>query len=306
MANVVLLYTGNVCSTPMVEFARTSDRILVPVREQFDPYQFEKLSPDADRWCATLARVLAALFSRDGKAYAEWPNLATLLPHRQMPDINTVPHTFFKWRSETTDRRGADDIAAVFLAHQVEPVVILRRSVVEHALKIQLSEMLYGKGHPQFHASRLDAESYARYIADQALVRMTLDEAAIDVIVERARRIALRTRRLISQRDFYFGSNRRRAVIAETIFRPAIDIDRYETCLDLLFGDRVRIDPSSQTTIRKGGLEVTHCANAEDVMRDSRLVEVNGEYQQLVAKLDVINLEEPAPERAVVLLGRKA
>ena len=44
MANVVIVYTGNVCSTPMIEYARLSKSIYVPGRELFDYYTFSKFS----------------------------------------------------------------------------------------------------------------------------------------------------------------------------------------------------------------------------------------------------------------------
>lgn len=289
MANVVLIFTGNVCSTPMVEFAHLTPRVFVPVREQFDPHKFFAYVTDEAKQAETLAQIMGAAFARDGAAYAQWPPFAEILPDGRMPDRATTPHTFFKWRTVDPDLPRTHLLREMFVAHDVAPVFMLRRSLAQQALKVQLSEMVYGGRHQQFKVSNMKADAYAAYLNEQAAIRLTLGPEDIDAVEKTARMFLTRTRRLEEYRDFYFPHAGKRAVIAEDIFRPEIDLDRYEATLERLFGEAIAIPRAADAPIRKGGLEIEHCANAEEVLADPRLVALERKYEALVQTLERVS-----------------
>ncbi|MEQ1782917.1 MAG: hypothetical protein ABMA14_16255, partial [Hyphomonadaceae bacterium] len=202
-------------------------------------------------------------------------------------------HTLFKWRTGFSALPGSDEIARVLKHHKADPVLMVRQSLGQQALKIQLSEIAYGGRNQQFVASDMGVSSYERYLLEQQSIRITLDALAINRVVDLARKFLHRTRLLLKNGDYYFPGNQRRAIVAEHIFRPAFDLIRYEAALNWLFAERLTLDRSAQAPIRKGGLEVSHCVNAEEVLRDARLTDLEGQYAELLAPLDILDLDFP-------------
>lgn len=289
MTNVVIGYTGNVCSTPMVEYARTAPGVLVPVREEFDEYLMAKRFGDQSG--VALARNLHALYRRRTTPYLDQPALSARRGGGSLPDAKTAPHILFKWRPFAPNAPGADDIRSAFHAHGVKPAVILRRSVTGQALKVFLAEKLNGTRHFQFKAAEMPDAEYAAFRARAAAVRVTVTPDEMNRLRNIARNFANRTARTLDAMAVFFaGGARSPLILAEDIFTPLIDRKRYGATLSRLLGTPLATAGSEDTTgIRKAGFEIRNCRNADEVLADAALVEIEARYQALLTGRKILS-----------------
>jgi len=286
MANVVIAYTGNVCSTPMIEYARLTSNIFVPVREHFDHYLFAKVFADDTTVCAEFSRVLAALYARRHTPYLDREEFVRYRRGGDIPSLDEKPHVLFKWRCFDPALPETEKIAEVFAANDVVPLIMLRSSLREQATKVFLSESVYGGRNPQFKASTMSPKDYAAYREEQGQISVTVSAADIQQIGKIAGQFLFRTERLIDQLKVFFPATPHpKLIFAEDIFRPLIDFDRYQFALVSLFGERGAFGTVTAPAIRKGGLELSNCANFDAVLEDADLRDLETAYQTMAARL---------------------
>lgn len=288
MGNAVLLYTGNVCSTPMVEYARLCPGVFVPMREEFDRYMFEKLGL-GDQAESILAQSLEALFARRANAYLERPALRKYRPAADLPDLARLPHLLFKWRPFGDDTDQAGRLAAAFAGAGVRPVAMLRRMLLEQAVKVHLSERLYQDRHLQHRTEAMSAGDYAAFLADQRSQALVLHPADLPRIAAIARNFLNRTGQIISRAARLFPGIPLAAVICEDVFRPLIDRARFQSVLRRMLDAPVTLPEGAEPKVRKSGPDLAQCANPELALQDPALQGLEARYQRLVAGLDVIS-----------------
>ncbi|WP_412552916.1 hypothetical protein [Shimia sp. MIT1388] len=288
MSNVVLMYTGNVCSTPMIEYAHLVENVYVPVKEHFDFQRVLEVSPDESSVSKDFADILKTLYARESNVILEQDSLVKMRDGQPIPSVEQKPHMLFKWRSFPSDLPDTQKISEVFAENDVHPLIMLRKSLSHQAIKVFLSEKVYGGRHQQFKARAMSKEDYEAYLAEQDKISITADADDILEIRAIARNFMNRTLKMIEDTQFYFGhAGTPSLLFAEDVFSPLIQVNRFNKALTRLMGDDVaKLGAQSQTRLRKGGLEVSHCANAEEVLKNPKLRDFEAKYQEAAAKLD--------------------
>lgn len=288
MSNVVLMYTGNVCSTPMIEYAHLVDDVYVPVKEHFDFQRVLEVSPDESNVCGDFADILGKVYARESNVILEQDSLVKMRDGHPIPSLEQKPHMLFKWRSFPSDLPDSQKIVQVFSENDVHPLIMLRKSLSHQALKVFLSEKVYGGRHQQFKARAMSNEDYDAYLAEQDKLSVTLDAEDILEVRAIARNFLNRTLKMIDQTRFYFGhTNAPSLLFAEDVFAPLIDVDKFNGALSRVLGSEVtQLDSQKETRLRKGGLEVSHCANASEVLKNPKLKEFEARYQEAAANLN--------------------
>ena len=286
MSNIILTFTGNVCSTPLTEYVRLAKTVFVPIREEFDQHRFSRYYTDGHPIGARLAEVLSALYRREHHAYLDRPELLRYRAGGEIPDRDSKPHIFFKWRCYRRDVAGGSDLAKVFERHEVHPIIIARSRVSEHGLKVFLSEKIYGGRHQQFRAAKMDADEYAAYLEHQAGVRVELRKEDLAEI----RRISVsffeRTERLLELVRYLFANaSAMRRVTSESIFKPQVDHNALNLFLNRCFGAGSEIPAEATIAERKAGLDIDHCRNPELAFEDPALVSLEKRYASLLQSI---------------------
>ena len=290
MTNVLIGYTGNVCSTPMVEYARSIEGVWVPILEQFDEYQLLQHWHDRKRISSELANVLEALYQRRSSPYLETPSLIEHRGNGPIPAQDEKQDILFKWRPISRNARGSYKLRRVFSENDVRPSVIVRRSLSEQALKVYLSEKIYQSRHQQFAVAKLSEQDYANYISRQMEIRVTLSNAEMVEVGKIAKNFLERTHFMLQDMSYYFSAfSPMPAIIAEDVFTPGIDVHRYQTILSQLLDRPVRLPEATRPAVRKGGLNIENCENYEQVLSSRGLARLESKYKKLLARMDFIS-----------------
>ncbi len=289
MTNAVIIYTGNVCSTPMISYAGLTGSVFVPFREEFDVYRLSQFIPDPAQHGAELARTLSAFYERRCAGVFDHPDFKRFPKWKDIPPESVTPRTLFKWRPLLPAAQDSDRVAAVFESRDVQPLALVRRSIVEQVLKMFMTQKTYGTSHRQVAAGGMSQDGYANYIAGQRDIRIAISADDIALLRQHAETFLLRTRLLGKFAQYYFPhAGALRVVISEDLFRPALDRSRFNVVLADLLGQVRPLDSESEPNIRKGGLDVSHCINLEDVLADEALKETEAKYQMVIGELGAI------------------
>lgn len=298
MTNLVIIYTGNVGSTPVVQLAGRHPRAFVPVREEFDRYRIGKYAPGEDP-ATLLAETLDRLYRREPSPYLSHETVRSRREEDAIPPAGPVPHVVFKWRTEGFGRAApnAARLRETFARHGARALVLARRSVVEQALKVWLSEVHYGGRHQQFRASRLSEEDYEAYLLAQKTVSIRIDGAGLVRLRAIAGDFLRRTRLTIRAARFQFAhAGTPRLAISEQVLRPEIDYAQASRLLSAALGDEIRLSPDLAPAVRRGGLGIEHCANADAAATDPALRRIERRYRAVLGRLPLmIDARPPMP-----------
>jgi hypothetical protein len=290
MTNLVLLYTGNVGSTPLVQLAGQHPQILVPVYEQFDHYQVVREHPDTDPF-DLLSDAMGKMLKREMSPFFESPKIKSILGRDDFPSREEAPHVVFKWRGAkfNPELPGGEKLLEVFHKNDVRGLVLARRSVVEQAVKIHLSEKVYGGRHQQFKAEALSDAEYEAYLEEQRRLAIEIDDEDLDVCRKLADQFLGRTLASIETAHAYFGRNHPpQLLITEQFLRPELDFDAWSRALTAMLGDTIQISPEMQPSVRKGGLDLRNCANPDRLARDPGLRKIEKRYQAALRSLPLV------------------
>lgn len=286
MTNAVLTYTGNVCSTPMIAYAGLTGDVFVPVREQFDQHQIKRLLDDPARQASELALTLSALYERRSTGLFEYPAFRRFPQWTHLPSTTQTPHLMFKWRPFAMDAPDAGMIRSVFLRHEVGSLMLVRRSVVEQALKVFMTNKVYGDAHRQFKAAQMSLDEYDAYITHQGSLRVEVTAEDMISVRDQADIYFRRTRLLVGATRFFFPSESApRFIIAEDIFRPKLDRERFNAVITSVLGDVSPLSEQAEPDVRKAGLDLSHCANLDSVLVDDELKATEAGYFELLDSL---------------------
>lgn len=289
MTNAVLLYTGNVCSTPMVDFARGIGDVYVPALEHFDRHKFVSYATDDAAYTESLSKVLDVTFGRQDHEYLR--EIASKGAGYPFGDL-TAPHVFFKMRVPDPSLGDRAPLAAVFARHKVRPVTILRRSVVEQATKMVMSIKHYGHSHMQFHASRdrMSDADFQQHQRDLAAMRVYLDAADIRDVRKTAFSILNARRTIRKAASSLFGHKKLDAIITEDVFRPQLNADAYKAAMSRVLLNDLAFSVPEDSNFRKSGPDIENCANFDVVKADPVLRVYEFAYQRHILKLNVISV----------------
>ena len=289
MSNIVLLYTGNVCSSAMIEYANLCDDVLVPVREGLDLYQFEKVFTDESQLCVNFSHVLSDIYDRKDYTFLQQNSLVHWRQGEPIPTAEQKPHLLFKWRAFSTNLPGSDVIGEVFRKNATAPIVLLRKSLSQQALKVFLSEKVYGGRHQQGKTQSMSEEAYVAYMKEQDAISITVTNADLTEIRNIATSFLNKTLKLIKSAKYYFPHHETPALLfAEDIFNPLIDVDRFNHALGAMCGAIAPLTLQQAPKLRKSGLNICHCANAEEVFHDPKIAALERQYQAAAAGLSNI------------------
>lgn len=289
MTNAVITYTGNVCSTPMISYAGLTGDVFVPIREQFDLYQLRQVVPEPARQASVFAHTLSALYERSSAGLFDLPGFKRYPDWTEVPAAAAMPHVLFKWRPFAFEMPDHHLVASTFERHDVRAAMLVRRSVAEQAVKFFMSRRVYGDAHQQFVAGAMTADEYETYQAGQRDIRILIGPEEIAAVREQARGFLERTVLTIASTRRYFPHVASPPVIiAEDIFRPMLDRTRFDATLSALLGPVRPVGEQAHPEVRKAGLDLSHCANAEDVLADPELRAVDTKYQALIGGLPLL------------------
>jgi len=289
VTNAVIIYTGNVCSTPMVAYAGLTRDVFVPFFERFDHAKFQVTVPDPSRQSAELAEALSALYERRHTPVFDHPRFVRYLDWAEIPSAAEKPHVLFKWRPFQPEMPDSHLITQAFERHGAMPTMIARQSVVEQAIKVFLTEKIYGDSHQQFTAAKMTAAEYDAYTEGQREMQVEISDEDLVVVHTKARQFLHRTKSLVRCAQYFFPhAPAPQVIISEDIFRPALDRERYNAVLSHLLGATQPLDAQTETDVRKAGLDLQHCANLEAVLADAELQAVEAKYNGVITDLGVL------------------
>lgn len=289
MANAIICYTHNVCSTAMAMYAGRMPEVFQPIGEQFDPYRLPDYSLTPETAAPWIAETLEDLYCRRTSETWMWPEIARFRGRPTLPSVEEKKHIVFKWRCTDPSWVGTHLIRDVLERHHVKPLVIVRRSAAEQAIKILLGRKVYNAQHPQFAAAKLSPDEYRAYMDDQTAISVTFTDAELKEARGLAVSLSAQTRTLIKNVQYYFPAyHRPLLLIAEDVFRPLIDRDRHFRVIQKLLGDVTPLAPSVEIRMRKAGLDLAHCANASELLASQRVREIESEYADVLATCDII------------------
>lgn len=295
MANAVIAYTHNVCSSAMAMYAGRMAEVFQPIAEHFDPYRLPdyQLTPEtASPW---LAEAFEDLFCRRTSATWALPSISRFRGRPTLPSVEEKQHVSFKWRCTEPAWPGSNLIRDTFVRHDVTPLVMVRRSVAEQAIKIFLARKVYNKKHPQFVAIQLSHDEYRRYMDEQNSVSVMFNEEEKGEIGSLAQSVVGQTRNLIERVRYHFPAHQSPLLlIAEDVFRPLIDRQRHFHVMQRLLGNVTPLAPNVEIKLRKAGLDLRHCANAAEVFDSPQVKASESEYGEVLAKCDLIQFSPMA------------
>lgn len=182
---------------------------------------------------------------------------------------------------------------------------MLRRSILEQALKIFLSEKIYGGRHQQFIAAKMSKEQYGEYLQQQQEISVTVEPEDITAIAAILDNFSHRTKVLIQRTQTYFlNSKPLRCIIAEDVFKPLIDFDAYNCVLTRMFGPINGVSADRNPAVRKGGLDLSNCVNPEVVFSNPRLFASENAYREMIKDLTNVSSSCSAEDSKTVMSGR--
>lgn len=290
MTNAVLLYDGNVCSTPMIDYARNFADVAVPIREHLEYYKFKDKMSDAE-FAAFTSRELGAIFDRVVTPFMQRDDHEEFRTPSELPSKAECEHIFFKWRLLPYHIEETEAFTAVFEKAEARPVTLLRRSVAEQSLKIVLSKKFYGTIHPQFNMRVGDYsdEQYEEYLAQQAEVALTLEGDEIEEVIKFAKGFVWGGRRTRKDYSKFFPGQEMPIVIAEDVFAPDLQVQTYKRVMSRILEAPLAFDGPLVAEYRKSGLNLEHCLNHEEVLAHPKLVELDAQHQDVLAQGEIIS-----------------
>ena len=164
---------------------------------------------------------------------------------------------------------------------------MLRKSLGQQALKVFLSESAYGGRHQQFKAQSMSSEDYAAYLEKQDDISISIGDEDLPKIREIGENFVERTLQVIEAARYFFPHREVPDLLfAEDVFQPLIDVDRYNAALGKILGSPGTLSDQQETTLRKGGLEISHCTNPERAFEDPRIVDLEARYQAAAKQMN--------------------
>ncbi|MEL6799129.1 MAG: hypothetical protein AAFO80_04565 [Pseudomonadota bacterium] len=298
MTNLVILYVGNVGSTPLVQVAKQHPKTCVPIIEEFDEYEFIPHCGEENLFDA-LAETLDALYQRKRNAYLDGETVRRHRDTDEFPSVEMAPHMVFKWRPNSYRQRraGSAVLPPVFAKHNVKAAVLARRSAVERALKVMMTEAQTGTKYPQFRAEKMSDAEYKAYMQEQAEVSIRIEGDDLVNLRELARSYYGKTWVLVHAAMFQFAhlGGPPPLIVSEQILKPEIDYDAVSDVLSALLCDDIRLTNDMAPTVRRAGLGIENCANLDELANDPELRDIERRYQLLLRKLTpVLGDWEPA------------
>ena len=277
----VVLYTGNVCSTPFINAFKLVSGFCVPLHEHLDQHFIKWKIPEAEAgeiFCEALAAVLKREYT---------PILDRLgISSEDLLSPEHAEHLIFKWRPfNAEDAATAVAQKALFVEAQIQPFLIARRSLIEQCTKVIITERYYGNRWPQFKAAQMSSQQYEDYIAEQKTVMIELGDKDLETIAREARGFYIRTCRVLEMADRFFPGRNCKLIVSESLFKPHLDKTAFRTlcseefgCANTKLGNNIHIERSS----RKAGLALSNVINPELVFESEDLMELEAQYCDLL------------------------
>ena len=254
--NLILLYTGNVGSTPTMHFLKQCG-YFVPFREHMDEYKLKSMGSDVSHEGLNFLRHVI-----EAKQYEErYKNYAAL---SDTEIIDRMP-VAFKWRPHPRSN-SSDALRAYFQRLNLEPFFMFRRSVVEQAIKVKLNQIFFQTKNPQFITERLPHDEYLELKQSAAEFQHAFSATEIDEIGEDVDKWIERTVRLLRLSQIFFPSKKPPILFAEEVISGSYNHAKAQQFFSSKLG--VNLEPPKKITERtkKLGFRVEQALNSEDVL----------------------------------------
>jgi hypothetical protein len=278
--SLVILYTGNVCSSPLsYAFNRVND-CFAPLHEHLDKYYLKKMSEDDVDECFvnTISDIKNGIYSQSCKTLK-----IKDFTKGSSCECNSV--FVFKWRpfeAETFEgkikqRKTLDGLNPV-------PVFLIRKSVVGQAIKIHMNEKVYESRHLQFKAGKMTPDAYNEFIEEQTQIKIYFDQDDVNVVKKIAIKFIERTRNTLLLGSHLFNM-KPTILLSEDLFTPLIDevvfCETFSKILDMNIELQSEVHSQEEFT-RKSGLQLSNLSNLNEVICDSKLIELENNYNKLI------------------------
>ena len=279
---IVILYTGNVCSTPFMNSFKRIPGFCVPVHENFDEYYIRGVFPDCEPE-KILFEVLSNLYDREFTPLMRQLGFA----EDDIKSLQEYPGLVFKWRPFTGNNLEYKKLLKeLFTKMEVKPVIIVRQSLIEQAIKVVMTENHYGNRWPQFMAAGLNNEEYKKYIKEQETVVLELTTELLDKVIVESRSFLKKTRNVLNLIDTYFPQKRCKLAISENLFNPLFDEERFKEFCNSLLNTSIVVEKIAKTEkpkSRKAGLSLNNIQGLDHVKNNKTLCDLENEYFRLLS-----------------------
>lgn len=278
---LICFYTGNVCSTPFIQsFNRIKDTC-VPIHEHLDEYYIQENIPDEDP-VDVFIRAFSSLIKKEYSGTLK----ALGVDVEDIGSCRDKRLIAFKWRPFLPkNRKKKNELLKYFKSLSLIPISIVRRSVVDQAIKVVINEKYYGTRWPQFNAAKMSKLEYEAYLGNQDKLSINLDNSDILYCINVAKGFHNRTKSTLSlSRELCKAKPK--LVISEDIFTPLINELKFiEFCesigISVLKLDR---EKSIKVNTRKAGLNLTNVSNYDDIKNAPELRRIENAYQNTLLK----------------------
>jgi len=286
--SLVILYTGNVCSSPLNYAFNRVEKCFAPLHEHLDKYYLSKMWNDDIDECFvdTISDIKSNTYSQRCES----------LKIDDFTDNLSCENTsvfVFKWRPfEAVTKEGKIKQIKALESLNAVPVVLVRSSVVEQAIKIHMNEKVYKSRHLQFNAGKMTPAEYQKFIEEQADIKVTFEQLDINEVKNIAENFIERTRKtlLLGRRLFDVKPT---IVLSEDLFTPLINETVFCETFSRLLGMKVELEtevPTQKEFTRKSGLSLCNLLNIENVICDPQLVKLEDTYENLIKNGNEIDL----------------
>lgn len=279
---IIILYTGNVCSTPFLNSFKRIPGICVPAHEHFDEYFIRKMFPNCGPE-KILFEVLSDLYDRKFTQ----PMSQLGIAEEDIRGLEECPRLVFKWRPFTGNNlKYKTLLKELFIKMNVKPVIIVRQSLLEQAIKVVMTENYYGNRWPQFKAAGLSNEEYKQYIKEQETVVLELTSELLDKVIFEARSFLNKTKNVIGFIDTYFSQMDCKLAVSEDLFNPLFDEERFNEFGSSLLDTPITVQKTAKTEkpkSRKAGLSLKNIQGLDRAINNKTLCELESEYFRLLS-----------------------
>ena len=269
----LIFYTGNVCSTPLVQTFNRVAGFEVPIHEHLDQYMIEESLGQVD---------ISRTFNSALKDIADHNN-SVLLGQLgiKLPETRSE-YLALKWRPFGGTESAIAEREKIFDEINSVPFLIARSSVVHQAVKIALSEKLQGTRHLQFSAKGLSQEKYQDLLLEIQKTRVVLSE--IEYLAQIARNFLARTKKTLKLARSHFPSVPINIIRSEDLFTPMLEESLFLEYFSkkLNFNLPGFIHATCAPISKKAGYSISNCINLEEITSDPTLMNLEKEYASLL------------------------
>ena len=268
MKNLLIAYTGNVCSSPFLGMFEYVEEFQMNTYENLDPYHIKNIFGEYN------SDFLAERFLElhEHRLSKERRFLGISNPTGDKPVV-------LKWRPHKV---GRSTKLATVLRENFIPFILVRKSVVEQGLKIVGNEIVFGTKWPQFR--------YTRQLKDS----FEITEEVGKEILKESNTLVNWIKEIKETLEGFYKSPVP-FVYAEDVFSPYVDVERFQEVVESVLGEKITINlPENfnpKTTalgsftrkFQKRGVDMSKVKGLQEFMESDEVKRMEERYLKVVS-----------------------